>query len=121
MSHRPGRRLGRPRPEPPEPGALDAVAAALGERCRRDVPIGSRTTYQVGGRAALFLEATSIEELVGAAPVLAATGLPVLVLGRGSNLLVADRGFAGLVVTLSPEAFGAIEVGAGEVTPAGGG
>jgi UDP-N-acetylmuramate dehydrogenase len=100
--------------EAPEPAALDAVAAALGERCRRHVPIGRRTTYQVGGRAALFLEATSIDELVGAAPILASTGVAVLVLGRGSNLLVAEAGFAGLVVTLSPEAFGTIDVGVGD-------
>lgn len=95
-------------PEPPEPGALDAVAAALGERCRRDVPIGPRTTYQVGGRASLFLEATSVEELAAVAAARAGTGVGVLVLGRGSNLLVADAGFPGLVVTLSPDAFGTI-------------
>ncbi len=72
--------------------------------------IGARTTYRVGGRAALFLEATSLEDLAAAAPALAATGVPVLVLGRGSNLLVADSGFAGLAVTLAAESFGSIVI-----------
>jgi UDP-N-acetylmuramate dehydrogenase len=100
---------------------MDALAAALGPACRRDVPIGPRTTYRVGGRAALWWEASRIEDLLVLAANLAPAGVsvPVLVLGRGSNLLVADGGFPGLVVTLSSEdAFGAItilpaEVGAG--------
>jgi UDP-N-acetylmuramate dehydrogenase len=79
---------------------LDRVAAALGDRARRDVPIGPLTTYRVGGRAALFVEATSGDDLVLVAAALRGTGLPVLVVGRGSNLLVADRGFPGLVVAL---------------------
>ena len=88
---------------------MEAVARALGPRGQRDVAIGPRTTYQVGGRAALFLEATSVEELAALSPVLADTGVPVLVLGRGSNLLVADAGFQGLVVSLARHAFSAID------------
>ena len=84
------------------------MAAALGARCRRQVAIGPRTTYRVGGRAALLLEAESVEDLLAVAPAVAGTGLPVLVLGRGSNLLVADAGFAGLVVTLAGPEFAAI-------------
>ncbi len=87
----------------------------LGGRCRRDVPIGPRTTYRVGGSAALLLEATTIDDLVVVGPALAGTGVPVLVLGRGSNLLVADAGFRGLVVTLAGETFGAVTL------PGGGG
>lgn len=86
------------------------VAAALGERGQRDVPIGPRTTYRVGGRAALFLEACGVDDLLRLAPVLAATGVGVLVLGRGSNLLVADSGFPGLVVSLTGDVFGEIMV-----------
>ncbi|MDQ6613258.1 MAG: FAD-binding protein [Actinomycetota bacterium] len=98
------------------------MAAALGARCQRDVAIGPRTTYRVGGRAALFLDATAIDDLRGLAPVLAATGVPVLVLGRGSNVLVSDAGFPGLVITLASEPFGTVSMApGGNDRPGGGG
>lgn len=74
----------------------------LGPRARRDWPIGPLTTYRVGGRAALFLEVAGDADLVAASRALDATGLPVLVVGKGSNLLVADAGFPGLALTLGP-------------------
>lgn len=94
--------------------AVDVAAAVLGERARRSVPIGPLTTYRVGGRADLFVEADGIDDLRLVGKALAESGLPVLVLGRGSNLLVADRGFRGLVVALGP-AFGHVEIDGPEV------
>jgi UDP-N-acetylmuramate dehydrogenase len=58
----------------------------------------------------LFLEATCPEDLSMVAPALAGTGVPVLVLGRGSNLLVAEAGFPGLVITLAGPTFGALDL-----------
>jgi UDP-N-acetylmuramate dehydrogenase len=84
---------------------LDAAAAALtervGDRLRRDVPLAPMTTYRVGGPAALFLDVASLDDLTAVAEVRAATGLPVLVVGRGSNMLVADPGFAGLAISIA--------------------
>lgn len=80
--------------------ALEAAAAVLGDRARRHVPLGPLTTYRVGGPAALFLEAHRAAELALAARAVRESGLPVLVVGRGSNLLVADRGFPGLAISL---------------------
>ena len=94
------------------------VAAALGERCQRDVPIGPRTTYRVGGRAALYWEALDIDDLQTVAAAVATTPVPVAVLGRGSNLLVADAGFAGLVVAPTGDVFTAIDLTAGPGLPA---
>lgn len=74
----------------------------LGPRSRRDVPLGPLTTYRVGGPAALFVEATSAADLAAVGEAVRSTGLPVLVVGRGSNLLVADSGFRGLAVVLGP-------------------
>ena len=91
--------------------ALAAAAAVLGERARRDAPLGALTTYRVGGRAALLLEAHSEGDLVAARQAVAGGGLPVLVVGRGSNLLVADAGFPGLVVVVG-EGLDAVEVDA---------
>jgi UDP-N-acetylmuramate dehydrogenase len=94
-------------------GGLDVCAdllrAAVGDRLTCDVPLGPRTTYRVGGAAALFLEAASESDLVAAAAAVAASGVPVLVVGKGSNLLVADRGFAGLAIVLG-DAFAEIGV-----------
>ena len=85
------------------------LRAAVGDRIRRDEPIGLRTTYRVGGAAALFLEATSEGELRAARDAVVASGVPVLVVGKGSNLLVADQGFAGLAVALG-EDFAGIDI-----------
>lgn len=79
---------------------LAALNEALGPRVRRHHPLGALTTYRVGGPAALFVEPDDEEELVGVAAALSGLRVPVLVVGRGSNLLVSDRGFAGLVVML---------------------
>jgi UDP-N-acetylmuramate dehydrogenase len=81
-------------------GDLAAVAAALGDRARPDVPIGPYTTYRVGGPAALFTTVEDDQQLAELARVVAAAGVPVLVVGMGSNLLVADGGFPGLAVHL---------------------
>ncbi len=83
------------------------------------------TTYRVGGRAALFIEVASIDDLRRVAAAKAATGLQVLAIGRGSNLLVADSGFPGIAVSLAEFANG-IAVGPADadgrvVVSAGGG
>ena len=81
---------------------LAALGRSLGPRARHDHPLGALTTYRVGGTAALFVEPEDEDQLVEVARALRGLSVPVLVLGRGSNLLVADRGFAGLVVSLGP-------------------
>ena len=62
------------------------------------MPLGPLTTYRVGGPAALLLEVASEEDLELARAAVTSSGVPVLVVGRGSNLLVADAGFPGLAV-----------------------
>jgi UDP-N-acetylmuramate dehydrogenase len=79
--------------------AIERAAAMLGDLAQRDVPLGPMTTYRVGGSAALFVRVTHRSQL--AAVAAAATGLPVLVVGRGSNLLVADAGFPGIAIGLA--------------------
>jgi UDP-N-acetylmuramate dehydrogenase len=78
------------------------AAALLGELAQRDVPLGALTTYRVGGAAALFVEAGSRQDLRAVRQARAQTGLPLLVVGKGSNLLVADAGFSGIAVVLGP-------------------
>ncbi len=81
---------------------LAHAAALLGPRADRDVPIGARTTYRVGGAAALYVEIEGQRDVEAVATAVAASGVEVFVLGNGSNLVVADAGFPGLVVALGP-------------------
>ncbi len=80
--------------------AIEAAAGELGELAQRDVPIGPRTTYRVGGPAALFVDVRDEGDLARVAAAVAASGIDVLVVGKGSNLLVTDAGFPGLAVSL---------------------
>jgi UDP-N-acetylmuramate dehydrogenase len=80
----------------------DALAAALGGRAARHQPVGALTTYGVGGRAELLVEVAGPEDLDEVRTALAGSGVAVCVIGRGSNLLVADGGFDGVVLRLGP-------------------
>ena len=80
---------------------LDQAAGRLGIRCLREEPMAPRTTFKVGGPAdrLLFLETEG--QLCGALEALEKAGLPWMVLGNGSNLLVSDLGIRGAVLCLS--------------------
>lgn len=78
-----------------------AAAAVLGDLAEHDGPLAPLTTYRLGGPAALLVRATSVEHLRLVAAARRESGLPVLVVGRGSNLLVADRGFPGIAVVVT--------------------
>jgi UDP-N-acetylmuramate dehydrogenase len=96
------------RPRPPS-AAIERAAQLLGPLAERDRPIGELTTYRVGGAAALYCEPSTLADLERLAEVVGATGIAVLVLGKGSNLLVADCGFAGLCLRLA-DSFATIEI-----------
>jgi UDP-N-acetylmuramate dehydrogenase len=81
---------------------VEAVAARLGARARRAVPLAGYTTYRVGGPAALLVDLDDEADLAAVSAAVAGTPIPTLVVGRGSNLLVADAGFDGLVLVLGP-------------------
>jgi UDP-N-acetylmuramate dehydrogenase len=59
------------------------------------------TTLRLGGPARRFVTATSAQELVAAVRAADAEGEPLLVLGGGSNLVIADEGFPGVVVRVA--------------------
>ena len=80
--------------------ALEHLAGLDDGAVERDVALGPMTTYRVGGRAAVFVRVTHAAQLPAVADAARASGLPVLVVGRGSNMLVADAGFPGMAVGL---------------------
>lgn len=101
--------------------AEDAFAeldSLLGAVVEHEVPVGPLTTYRVGGAARRFVLVQDETGLARVAEAVSVTGVDVLVIGKGSNLLVADRGFDGLAVQLGP-AFAEVTV-QGAVVRAGG-
>jgi len=76
-----------------------ALAKAFGaDRVQRDVPLAPMTTFKVGGPADVFIETHNESEIIGALKIAKAAGARVTMLGRGSNVLVGDRGIRGLVI-----------------------
>jgi UDP-N-acetylmuramate dehydrogenase len=68
---------------------------------QRDVPLAPLSTLEVGGPARWYVRAASVEDVQRAHAWAAARDLPVFVLGGGSNIVVADRGYDGLVLHAS--------------------
>ena len=88
---------------------------------RENVPLAPFTTLGVGGPARYFTRVDDAAGVVDAIDWAAARGLPFLVLGGGSNLVLADQGFPGLVVHLALRGVAAVKAGdAVEVTAASG-
>ncbi|HOX07788.1 MAG TPA: UDP-N-acetylmuramate dehydrogenase [Planctomycetota bacterium] len=75
----------------------------------RGFPLGKATTFGIGGPAEMLARPRSAEELGRLLAAAGAEGLPVRLLGGGSNLLVADEGVKGLVVRLAGKAFASLE------------
>jgi UDP-N-acetylmuramate dehydrogenase len=74
------------------------LRAAFGDRVRERVPLGPLTTFKVGGPADVLLETQSSDEIVTALAIAHAAGVPVTLLGGGSNVLISDQGIRGLVI-----------------------
>ena len=82
------------------PDALAARLAAAGLRVEREVAVADLTTYHVGGPVSVLARVGTPSELTELARALDGEVPPLLPIGRGSNLLVADAGFAGLGLVL---------------------
>jgi UDP-N-acetylmuramate dehydrogenase len=76
------------------------LRTACGDRVRTSFSMAPITSFRIGGPAAIYLEPESESDLAAAAEALAAADMPYVVIGKGSNVLVSDRGFPGLVLQL---------------------
>lgn len=65
-----------------------------------DISLAEFTTFKIGGPADLFYEAKTTEELIAAVGLARKLGVPYFILGDGSNLLVADEGFRGMIIKI---------------------
>jgi UDP-N-acetylmuramate--alanine ligase len=77
---------------------------------RHDEPLAKHTTLRVGGPADFFVEPADENDLAGAVKCCRELGIKFFILGRGSNLLVRDGGFRGVVICLLQPAFSKIEI-----------
>lgn len=83
--------------------AGERAGGALPAGVHRNVPLAPMLTIRTGGAAELFARAASAQEIVALLAWAGERGLPVAVIGSGSNLLVADAGVPGLVIKLGRE------------------
>jgi UDP-N-acetylmuramate dehydrogenase len=85
--------------EPFDPTATgSAIQRRIGVKTSRDEPLGRFTTMRVGGPADLFAIVHNVHELRAIVRFGRARGIPVTILGRGSDVVIADAGIRGLVI-----------------------
>jgi UDP-N-acetylmuramate--L-alanine ligase/UDP-N-acetylenolpyruvoylglucosamine reductase len=78
-------------------------------KVKREEPLAPKTTMRVGGAARVYAEPASVADLQALLREANARGVAVLLLGRGSNLIVPDEGVDGLVISLAHEAWAVFE------------
>lgn len=81
--------------------AIEKISGLIPEeRLRRDEPMELHTSFRTGGPAAAFAVTVNEDELSAELSALAETGAEHMLIGNGSNLLVADEGYPGVIVKL---------------------
>ena len=80
--------------------AYGRLRGALSGSVRRDEPLARHSTFRIGGPAALLVDCATVADLTLATTVLAEENVAWTVLGKGSNILAADSGYDGAVITL---------------------
>ncbi len=101
-----------------------AVVEALqrfvpGENIRLQEPMAGHTTFRIGGPADCFLQIENEEQLKGVQHYLNLVGVPYFVLGNGSNLLVSDSGYRGIILQIGPKMSEIVVAGERMVAQAG--
>lgn len=93
---------------------ITALSALYQGVLRRDEPMTRHTTFKVGGPCDLYLEPASLEDLRIAVAFLTQQGIPLTVVGDGTNLLVRDGGIPGAVIALGGIESAITEAASGE-------
>jgi UDP-N-acetylenolpyruvoylglucosamine reductase len=95
-----------------EKNIVDEIAERVSRATiiRRDEPLAKHTTLRVGGPADFYIEPADENDLANVVKFCRENEIKFFVLGRGSNLLVCDGGFRGVVICLSHANFSKIEI-----------
>ena len=67
----------------------------------KNEPMDKHTTFRIGGEAACFVRISSEQQLVNLIPYFNRVGIEYFVLGNGSNLLVSDKGYSGVILQIN--------------------
>ncbi|ULT58500.1 UDP-N-acetylmuramate dehydrogenase [Neobacillus drentensis] len=102
---------------------MDAIVTELQNlnigKVKTNEPLLNHTTIKIGGPADLFIEPSSVDSLKKAMAVIEKNGLKWRAIGRGSNLLVSDKGIEGAVIKLG-SGLDLLEINETEITVGGG-
>ena len=84
--------------------AIERISGNVPEdRVLRDEPMSRHTSFRIGGPAAAFVIVNDEEELASVLSAVTETGAPHMIIGNGSNLLVSDEGYPGIMIKLGGE------------------
>ena len=75
------------------------------ERVLVNEPMSKHTTFKVGGPADIFISIKDTKEAIEIIRLLCDFNIPYFVIGNGSNLLVKDEGYRGVIIELGRKAF----------------
>ena len=100
--------------------AYVSLSGALDATIKQDEPLSHHSSFRIGGKASLFAAVHSHVALVRVLEVLAANRVDWVLLGKGSNILVSDKGYNGCVIVLDDE-LSTISVGENNLITAGAG
>ncbi|MCD8090191.1 MAG: UDP-N-acetylmuramate dehydrogenase [Clostridiales bacterium] len=81
--------------------ALEELQNVFKERASAEEPMSLHTTFKAGGPADIFVKPSAEEEVLISLDILKKYDIPTVVIGKGSNILVGDRGVRGAVIQLS--------------------
>ncbi len=80
---------------------IKTTAESLNCNCKINEPMSLHTTFKIGGNAELFVEVKTNKQLAEILKSCNDNNVPFMILGKGSNLLVSDKGLKGVVITLA--------------------
>ena len=80
--------------------SLEVLRNSVTGRIALNEPLSQHTWIKIGGPADYYVEPASVDELITIMKVVRTSGLPFMLVGRGSNILVSDAGYRGVVINL---------------------
>ena len=80
---------------------MEPIEQSFRGLCLRDEPMARHTSFRIGGPAALYLYPNDMEDLSNLLKSVSAGEIPIFIIGSGTNILVSDEGFRGVVVDLT--------------------
>ncbi len=79
---------------------VEELRTSLEGAVRENVPLAPFTTFRIGGNAAIYIEPLTASDIAAVQRIVSTHHLPLFILGNGSNVLISDEGWNGVVVNL---------------------